>query len=88
MLTSVSFPVNNCGKIGSPCTFSPSGAGGKCDKGKCVLTSCPQPAYVLKDGACIKSTASQKARAKKSKITAPKSLCPGTETACPVFGSS
>ncbi|GAA5879869.1 hypothetical protein JCM8547_006221 [Rhodosporidiobolus lusitaniae] len=80
--------VNNCGAKGKVCQFLPSGASGVCKNSVCQLTSCPT-AYVLKDGVCVKSTASQRARlAKKdTKITA-KSLCPGSETACPIAGSS
>ncbi|GAA5901628.1 uncharacterized protein JCM6883_000344 [Sporobolomyces salmoneus] len=80
--------VNNCGALGNVCQFLPSGASGVCSSGKCQLTGCPS-GYALTSGVCVKSTASQRARAKKSKIVTPKSLCPSpNEVACPIVGSS
>ncbi|GAA5822784.1 hypothetical protein JCM10212_001513 [Sporobolomyces blumeae] len=80
--------VNNCGQLGKVCQFLPSGATGVCQNRQCVTTGCPS-GYALQSGVCVKSTASQRARAKKSKITAPKSLCPSPEeVACPIVGSS
>ncbi|GAA6002236.1 hypothetical protein JCM10207_003140 [Rhodosporidiobolus poonsookiae] len=78
--------VNNCGAIGVACKFSPTGASGTCQQGKCVTTSCPF-GYTLTNGVCVLG-ASQKARAKKSKIVKPRTLCPTGETACPVAGSA
>ncbi|GAA5945257.1 uncharacterized protein JCM15063_003009 [Sporobolomyces koalae] len=79
---------NNCGALGKCCQFLPAGATGVCSSGKCQLTGCPS-GYALNSGVCVKSTASQRARAKKSKITTPKSLCPSpNEVACPIVGSS
>ncbi|GAA5853434.1 hypothetical protein JCM5353_006967 [Sporobolomyces roseus] len=80
--------VNNCGQLGKVCQFLPLGASGVCTKGQCQLTGCPS-GFALTSGVCVKSTASQKARAKKSKIVTPKSLCPSAnEVACPIVGSS
>ncbi|GAA5836418.1 hypothetical protein JCM11251_007075 [Rhodosporidiobolus azoricus] len=81
--------VNNCGAIGNQCQFLPAGASGICKNSKCELTGCPTN-YVLKNGVCVKSTASQRARlAKKDKVLSEKSLCPGkNEQACPILGSS
>jgi hypothetical protein len=51
--------------------------------------SLPSLTLLLSLGVCAKSTASQRARAKKSKIVTPKSLCPSAnEVACPIVGSS
>ncbi|GAA5967279.1 hypothetical protein JCM11641_000500 [Rhodosporidiobolus odoratus] len=78
--------VNNCGSIGNACQFSPSGATGECQSGKCVVTACPAK-HTLTKGVCVLG-ASQAARVKKSKITKPRTLCPAKETACPIAGSS
>ncbi|GAA5821272.1 hypothetical protein JCM11251_004545 [Rhodosporidiobolus azoricus] len=78
--------VNNCGAVGNACQFSPTGATGACQNGKCVVTSCPLR-YTLVNGVCVLS-ASQAARAKKSKIVEPRTLCPAHETACPIAGSA
>ncbi|GAA5885962.1 hypothetical protein JCM16303_003043 [Sporobolomyces ruberrimus] len=84
----LSSDVNNCGQLGNACQFLPAGATGICSTGKCQLTGCPV-GYALISGVCAKSTASQRARAKKSKIVTPKSLCPSAnEVACPIVGSS
>lgn len=80
--------VNNCGQLGKVCQFLPAGATGVCANRQCQLTGCPS-GYVLQSGVCTRSTASQRARAKKSKIAVPKSLCPSpNEVACPIIGSS
>ncbi|GJN87411.1 hypothetical protein Rhopal_000360-T1 [Rhodotorula paludigena] len=78
--------VNNCGSVGNVCNFSPNGAGGTCSAGRCVTMTCPT-GYALRNGACALS-ASQGARAKRSKITKPKTLCPTGEQACPIVGST
>ncbi|GAA6038883.1 hypothetical protein JCM8097_000551 [Rhodosporidiobolus ruineniae] len=78
--------VNNCGAVGNACQFSPSGASGACQNGKCVVTACPTK-YTLINGVCYLS-ASQRARVKKDKIKAARTLCPSHETACPIAGSS
>ncbi|GAA5855515.1 hypothetical protein JCM8547_007866 [Rhodosporidiobolus lusitaniae] len=78
--------VNNCGTVGNICRFSPTGATGECQAGKCVVTTCPTK-YTLVSGVCVLQ-ASQAARAKKSKIVAPRTLCPANEVACPIAGSS
>ncbi|KAK4058483.1 hypothetical protein OIO90_000645 [Microbotryomycetes sp. JL221] len=78
---------NNCGAIGHCCTFSPAGATGICQNSKCVLTNCPS-GYTLSNGVCTQMNGSQRARAKRSKITKPQSLCPEHETACPIVGAA
>ncbi|KAI5481557.1 tenascin XB [Pseudohyphozyma bogoriensis] len=79
--------VNNCGKLGNQCSFSPSGATGACVKSTCVITSCPS-GYTLSSttNACIQNTAS--AHAKRSKVEEKRTLCPAGETACPILGSA
>ncbi|KAM0788480.1 hypothetical protein ACM66B_001613 [Microbotryomycetes sp. NB124-2] len=79
--------VNNCGSVGHVCTFSPAGASGICQNSKCVLTNCPA-GYTLSNGVCTQMNGSQRARAKRDKVTKPKSLCPEHETACPIVGSA
>lgn len=81
--------AKNCGSLGFTCQFLPSGATGTCKDSKCVITNCPS-GYTLLNGVCSPSTGpSQAPRAnKRSKITKPKTLCPGTETACPIIGSA
>ncbi|BGO97110.1 Proteophosphoglycan 5 [Rhodotorula toruloides ATCC 204091] len=74
----------NCGSFGNVCTFT-NGAG-TCSAGKCLFTSC-NTGYILNNGVCVLS-GSQKARAKRSKVTKPKTLCPVGEQACPILGST
>ncbi|BGP14589.1 hypothetical protein JCM10213_001937 [Rhodosporidiobolus nylandii] len=78
--------VNNCGTLGNVCRFSPNGASGVCSNGVCTVTSCPTK-YTLTSGVCVLQ-ASQAARAKRSKIKEPRTLCPAHETACPIAGSA
>ncbi|KAK4703347.1 hypothetical protein P7C70_g2871, partial [Phenoliferia sp. Uapishka_3] len=74
---------NNCGAVGNVC-LTIGGVSG-CTAGSCVVVSCITP-YRLTDGFCSMS-ASQRARTKRSKPVKPISLCPGTESACPIRGS-
>ncbi|KAM0756426.1 hypothetical protein T439DRAFT_29212 [Meredithblackwellia eburnea MCA 4105] len=75
---------NNCGSVGNVCTVTGGVAG--CTAGQCTVVSCTTP-YRLVNGICTTS-ASARARVKKSKISKPLKLCPGTETACPIVGSA
>ncbi|KAI5476359.1 tenascin XB [Pseudohyphozyma bogoriensis] len=75
---------NNCGSVGNKCTVTGGTAG--CSNGVCTVQSCYTP-YRLVGGTCTTS-ASARARVKKSKITPPVKLCPGSETACPIVGSA
>ncbi|BGP29675.1 hypothetical protein JCM10296v2_001414 [Rhodotorula toruloides] len=80
---------NNCGALGKVCTFSPPGAQGVCQNGKCTLTSCPA-GYKLDCDVCVKLGPSQGAHWKRNlKASEPKRLCPGkNEQACPITGST
>ncbi|BGP52524.1 hypothetical protein JCM8202_000407 [Rhodotorula sphaerocarpa] len=78
--------VKNCGSAGHVCSFAPAGAAGICQAGQCVTTSCPT-GYNLVNGACALGP-SARARAKRSKVTESKTLCPAGEQACPIAGST
>lgn len=77
--------VNNCGSYGNVCPAK--GGTAQCIKGTCSMKSC-NAGYTLKNGLCYGANGSQAARAKRSKITKPAALCPGSETACPIAGSA
>lgn len=89
LLTILSNPALNCGKIGNLCVFVPVGATGMCQNSICVLSTCPA-GYTIKMGTagvqnvCVKNlTPSARARMAKRE-TAKKTLCPAY-VPCPLL---
>ncbi|KAI5480755.1 tenascin XB [Pseudohyphozyma bogoriensis] len=84
---------SNCGTIGNVCNVTTDATGTACSNGVCVVTGCNSGFSPSSDGTTCSTapapgaSASQRAKAKKNLIVLPATLCPDSETACPIAGS-